>query len=797
MKRFNLGRVGLLLAGSALLHGVATAQTTAQNASSAAVIPAPGAIPPSTPLAPSAGYTILAQPTPDTSLLTQALAAARSGDTNRAGQIQTSITDPAARKLVTWAMIDAAGTNLNFFTLDSARRDLMDWPRPGRRIGVTEKALEYANLAPQRVVDWFQGQAPTTPEGAMTLASAYQALNRPADAQALIRKVWTEMVFEADPQARMLARFGILLTQDDHAKRLDMLLYGPQGPATKAIMDLVGEDRRALAEARIALRANRADAPAAVERVPASLQNDGGLAFEKARYYRKRGLDGVAASLISLFPAPPPQSDAASAIWTERRILMNAALKSRNMAAAYAAVTDHNLPTGADYAEAEFFAGWIALSKLNNPALADEHFARIQKAGTSPITVSRALYWRGRANEAKGDAAAAQRFWAEGAKYYTAFYGQLSAGKAGVKEIVLPPDPAPNAADRARFEGRDMVRAAKLLGDTGQRDLFRVFILALDDILPSTEELALLVDMAGRYGDQDLAMRVVRAGAQRGLYLPERGYPVRPPPQGYGLPEPALTFGIVRQESGFDPTVRSPVGARGMMQLMPATAATVARKIGLAHSPAKLDEPDYNMRLGATYLGQMIDNFSGSYVMAVAGYNAGPGRSLQWVQDCGDPRAASSDPADFVECIPFSETRNYVMRVMEAMAVYRARLNGGSAPLDLAADLKRGSWTPGGYQPLSATATPGYQATPGGYTILGQSAAPDPVAERPAPTKAGKAETRASKASAKKGKGKGKSAKAAKLRGKASASKGKSSKGKASTSKSSKTKSAKGKKARR
>ena len=744
LKLTHLARIGLLLAGSALIHGVASAQTAAPTA-----ISAPGAIPLAPPLGtPAPSYTILAQPTPDTALLSQALAAARRGDTAGASQIQASIADPVAKKLVTWAMVDAAGTNLNFYTLDTARRELIDWPRPGRRIGVTEKALEYASLAPQRVVDWFQGQTPTTAEGAMTLASAYQALGRSNDAQALIRKTWTETVFEADAQARMLARFGILLTQEDHAKRLDMLLYGPQGPATKAMMDLVGEDRRALAEARIALRANRSDAQAAIDRVPVNLQNDGGLAFEKARYYRKRGLDGIAAGLITAFPTPPPQSDAASAIWTERRILMNAVLKNRDIAGAYAAVVEHNLPTGADYAEAEFFAGWIALSKLNNPALADEHFARIQKSGTSPITVSRALYWRGRANEAKGDATAAQRFYAEGAKYYTAFYGQLAAGKAGVKEIVLPPDPQPTAADRARFEGRDMVRAAKLLGDAGQRDLFRIFMLALDDILPSPEELSLLVDTASRYGDQDLSMRVIRAGAQRGLYLPERGYPMRAPPQGYGLPEPALTFGIIRQESGFDPSVRSPVGARGMMQLMPATAAAVAKKIGVAHSPAKLDEPDYNMRLGATYLGQMIDNFSGSYVMAVAGYNAGPGRSLQWVQDCGDPRAASSDPAEFVECIPFSETRNYVMRVMEATSVYRARLAGGTAPLDLAADLKRGVWTPGGYQPLSATATPGYQS-PQGYTVLGVSAPPEPVA---APAKATPAKGKASKAKASKSK---------------------------------------------
>jgi soluble lytic murein transglycosylase len=260
--------------------------------------------------------------------------------------------------------------------------------------------------------------------------------------------------------------------------------------------------------------------------------------------------------------------------------------------------------------------------------------------------------------------------------------------------ITLPADPVPTAADRARFEGRDLVRAARMLGDAGERDLLRTFVLAVQETLPTTEELALLVDMSRLYGDQDLGMRVVRAGATRGLYLTERGYPVRNTPQGAGLPEAALTHAIIRQESGFDPSVSSGVGARGMMQLMPATAQTVARKIGVSYSAARLGDADYNMRLGSAYLGQLVDSFSGSYVMAAAGYNAGPGRSTQWAAECGDPRGGTSDPSDFIECIPFAETRNYVMRIMEGVQVYRARLAGGSARLSLTADLKRGGWTP-------------------------------------------------------------------------------------------------------
>jgi len=628
--------------------------------------------------------------------LKQAVDAAQAGDLNTARQVQAALADPLARRIVQWAMADSAASMMGFYDLDAARRDLTGWPRASRRQAGAERAIEIAGLSPQSVVEWFGGKAPDTAEGAMALASAYQILGRGTEAQALIRQVWREKTFEADVQTRMMARFAAFLTPEDYAKRLDLLLYGPQGPATQALMDMVDPETRAVAQARIAFRSNRDDAPQVFALVPLQRQNDPGLAFERARYLRKRGLDTLAAGLIPAFAAPPlGYPGGTELMWNERRALMMSLLRAGDAKAAYAAATNCGFPIGEAYTEAEFFAGWIALRKLNDPTAAAEHFANIERAGSSPITVSRALYWQGRAAEAAGEDAAAQRYWSEGAKYYTAFYGQLSAQKIGQNSIVLPSDPTITASDRARFEGRDLVRAARMLADAGETDLFRVFVLAADDTLPSAEELALLVDMARLYGDQDLAMRVVRTGAVRGLYLPERGYPVRNVPQDSGAPEPALIHAIVRQESGFDPRVRSGVGAQGMMQLMPGTARGVAKKLGLPYSDSKLNDADFNMKLGSAYLGQLVQNFSGSYVMAAAGYNAGPGRPSQWAADCGDPRGGTTDPSDFIECIPFSETRNYVMRIMEAVQVYRARLNGGAAPLTAAADLKRGGWVPG------------------------------------------------------------------------------------------------------
>ena len=629
----------------------------------------------------------------------------------------SGIQDPLSRKIALWALVDAGAESMSFFELDQARRDLSGWPRAIRRENAAEKALVTSGLDAQRMIAWFGGRDPQTAEGAMSLAAAYQAVGRAADATNLIRRFWRDEVFEIETQRGMQARFGTLLTADDQVRRADILLYGQQGPAARDMIPLLPADEQAPALARIALRSNAANANALFDALTPAQQTSPGVAFERAAYLRRKGLDTLALQLVRQFPAPPPNDEASAAVWRERKQLVVSALKAGDGAGAYAAANAH-LKSGSDATESEFYAGWLALTRLRDPNAAADHFARIAEIGVSPITRGRALYWQGRAAEAQGDRIAAQAFYAEGARYITTFYGQLAAEKAGITEIRLDKDPAITQADRARFEGRELVRAARTLMAIGARDQFRVFVLYIDDQLPSAEEEALLVDMARSYGDQDVAMRAVRTAAQRGFILAERGYPLLDQhfTPGPGAAETAFVYSISRQESNFDPNARSAPGARGMMQLMPATAAIVARQLGEAHSVDRLSDPVYNMRLGSTYLGSMVNNFSGSYIMAAAAYNAGPGRPAQWVTLCGDPRGATTDPLDFIECIPFSETRNYVMRTIETTMVYRARLNGGVAPLTLSSDLKRGGYS---YAAPSGAAASGLPPI-GGTTAIPQ-----------------------------------------------------------------------------
>lgn len=627
----------------------------------------------------------------DFSYFRTAVDSARRGDVYNARAALAAISDRAARKTATWVLLDYAGDSLSFQEVEQARRELLAWPRAARRQAAAEKLVESSGKSPRQIIDWFDGLEPTTAQGAMALAQAYRNTGQSAQAAELIKRWWRTKSFELNVQRMMQARFSDVLTPDDHAARADILLYGPQGPAAREMIPLLPSDQQLAAYARIAYRGDAPNANELGNTLPASVANSPGVAFERAAYLRRRGLTELAAVQLPYFPKVVHTDDQAERLWAERRQLVLAKLKLGDSKGAYAAVAECGFTSGSEAAEAEFYAGWLALTRLKDPERAARHFAVIDRVGTSPITRARALYWQGRAAEARGDRSAAQSFYAAGAQHVTTFYGQLAAEKVGHR-LTLGEDPIITPGDRARFEGSDVVQGARLLHDEGHRDVFRSFVLALDDILPTDKDQAMLIDLVRGYGDQDTSMKIARGAAQRGFILPNRAYPYRTPPQVYGAPEPALVLAITRQESGFDPLVRSSVGARGMMQLMPATAQITARKMGVDYSPSMLDQPDYNMRLGSSFLGQLVNQFSGSYVMATAGYNAGPGRPPQWAAYCGDPRAGSTDPIDFIECIPFSETRNYVMRVMEGVQVYRAKLNGGSAPLTLSSDLKRGGY---------------------------------------------------------------------------------------------------------
>ena len=627
----------------------------------------------------------------DTALFREGLALARARDISGTRAVMARIGDPAARKLVEWALLDTSADRMSWSELADVDARFAGWPRSDSRRAAVEKALERGYVGPDATLALFQRSEPTTVEGAIALADALEQRGRGDEARRLIREWWTTRSFDDASQSRILARWGSALTQADHETRLNLLLPGPHGPATRAMTQLVSPGRRAVAEAAMALRT--AYSPdAIVANLPPAQAREPAVALERARILRAANRQSEGFALLSaLPPAGTASTDAQNTLWSERRNYFLDALERRNWQAAYDAMAGHGFLSGERKVDAEFFAGWVALVKLNDPARAAAHFETLRQASSTPITQGRALYWLGRAAEAQGNTPAAVAHYRAGAEHIQSFYGQLAAEKAGMTTITLPADPVPSAGDRAAFEADERVRALRILGETAETSLFRVFAYQLDDDLPGPAQLALLMDAARGYGEGFTAMMIGRAASQRGFLMPERQYPVRVPPEVAGAAPLPFTLAITRQESSFDPRARSSADARGMMQFLPSTAAGVARRLGMSYSADRLWEPDYNMTLGSYHLGELMTRFGGSMLLTTVGYNAGPARPPQWIARCGDPRGGQVDPVDFIECAPFTETRNYMMRVMENMSIYKARLNGGSAPLTLSEDLRRGA----------------------------------------------------------------------------------------------------------
>jgi soluble lytic murein transglycosylase len=634
----------------------------------------------------------------DAALFRQGLTAARARDVIGARNAMSGIGDPTARKLVEWALVDTSAPQLSYSELSQDIQSMRAWPRAEARIAAGEQALDRASLGAGETLAFFGSNRPTTVQGAIAMTAALEQSGREAEARDLLGEWWRSQSFDDATQTRILGRWGGWLSQADHDARLAMLLSGPHGPATRAMLNLASPERRAAAEAAMALR-SAYSADSLVAGLPSSTARDPSVVLERARILRAANRQSEGFALLAALPPAPLHKDGQDTLWSERRNYFLDALERREWRAAYDAMAGHGFPAGERKVDAEFFAGWVALTKLNDPARAAGHFEALRQSSSTPITQGRALYWLGRAAEAQGDRARAQSFYQAGAQHIQTFYGQLAAEKAGITTLTLPAEPIPSANDVATFEANEVVRAARILGETNEMSLYRVFAYHLDDTLPGIMDLALLMDMTRAYGDGFGAMMVGRAASQRGFLLPERQYPIRIPPEVAGAAPLPFTLAITRQESSFDPRARSGADARGMMQFLPATASGVARRLGMAYSAERLWDPDYNMTLGSYHLGELMTRFSGSMLLTTVGYNAGPGRGPQWVARCGDPRGGAVDPVDFIECAPFTETRNYMMRVMENMAVYKARLNGGSAPLTTSSDIARGSSGPQPYAP--------------------------------------------------------------------------------------------------
>lgn len=622
----------------------------------------------------------------DAALYRQAFKAADNERLDEAQRLAAQAAERLPAKVIRWLALTAPTGGAGFAEIAAFVRDNPSWPNLAQLRRQAEKALPIDSDA-SVVLEWFRQYPPLSNDGFLLYADTLIGTGDAERATPIIRTRWTDATFTAEEEDAFLSRYRSYLRPQDHKTRIDRLLWERQGAAARRMLPLFDDAYDTLIEARVALDGDASGAGAAVARVAPNLANDPGLLFDRARYSRRKGDDATALAIIAQAPIDMGRPQA---WWSERQLLARRAIERGDFNLAYQLVKAHGQKSGGGFAEAEFLAGFIALRFLDQPSDAFGHFHKLYRSVTAPISKARGAYWCGRAAEALGQTAQANEWYAKAAPYGTTFYGQLSTRHLANGTVTLPAPPSVSNADATAFERRELVRVARMLSDILGRDDDRLaaFLrrISLESKTPADYTLA--ARLASEVGRLDLAVAAAKDAAQNEVYLVEAGYPVlneRP-----GAPEPALIHGIIRQESTFNTQIVSSAGARGLMQLMPSTAQLVAGKLGLKHTTPRLTaDPAYNMTLGSAYLSELIDRFNGSYILAIAGYNAGPGRVRQWIQAYGDPRSGNIDPVDWIELIPISETRNYVQRVMEAVLVYRARLQGPNADLNLDRDLRR------------------------------------------------------------------------------------------------------------
>jgi soluble lytic murein transglycosylase len=614
----------------------------------------------------------------------QAFAALEKDRWKEARRIAEAGKDPLPAKIIQWLDLTRPGPGRDFKEMSDFLKANPDWPLRYTLTQQAERGMpEY--LQPQEILQWFGERDPLTVEGAIKLAGALSATRQEKRAEQVVWTAWIDNDFNKDNEAVFVQRFGHLLHAQQHWARLDRLLWEGERDQALRMLDRVDANRKLLAEARLKLAREANDALAAVAAVPADLRKDPGLIFEHARYLRRQDKFNQAAALLD----PPPQGVARpDLMWAELKRACRGLLDDGNVSAAYRLAAAHGADNGESFAEGEFLAGWIALRSLKDAQTAMKHFTALYAGTTSVISQSRGAYWAGRAAEQMGDTAKAQDWYKTAAKGMTSFYGQLAAAHLDDgRKLHLAPTAKPTAKEKALFDKRELVRVVRILAALGEGDRARLFLTKLMELSSRPADYHLVAALAMDINRKDFAVAVAKDARSRGTEMIDYLYPVIKLPAGKD-PEPALVLGVIRQESAFDVEAVSSAGARGLMQLLPGTAKGMAKREGVNFTEKKLtSDSHYNITLGRAYLDDLLSRFGGSYVLTAAAYNAGPSRVRDWMTTYGDPRQRETDVVDWIESIPFDETRNYVMRIIENTQVYRARLNDGAANLRIAQDL--------------------------------------------------------------------------------------------------------------
>ena len=650
-------------------------------------------------LAPVRSYAPTAE---DAQRIRDAVTAVKTNGMARFDEIKAAITDPVGQKLVDWVRLRAG------YGLAEEYRKFLDanplWPDRTMMVQRMEEALFTQGGSAQTIKSFFKTSEPQTGLGYAALASAYLAEDNKAEAKKYAAIAWRDMPLPALLETGFLRRFSDLLDESDHKWRFDRMTTDDvrwagnrkdRAEFARRVIPLLSADEQKKATARLAVFNKASNARALMNALPPGDGKDWGLAFHRAQLLRKDGKIEEAAKIILAAPKDPAKIAVLDEWWAERRQLAYGALKAGKSKLAYELTKDAGPLTVNPLKEQTFMAGWIAFRQLKDNAAAEKHFQALAKAADGPLSRAKAAYWLARVAESRGDKAAAEAAYKAGAQNPDTFHGLLAMQKLdpGSHALKITPPELPTDAQVQNFNSLDAVKAVVLARKAGlSREYTRGFLTSLRIGLPSEAEAGMIAHLAEAIGDTQMSLRIAKSAIAKGQNLITYGYPVHPFPAYQPLrppPETAFLLGITRQETEFESQTVSGAGAKGLMQVMTVTAKHVCRDYKIKCDISRLlSDHAYNVTIASAYIGDRMEEFSGSYVLGLAGYNAGPGRARQWIRENGDPRDPKVDIIDWIERIPITETREYVTKVLSNIQVYRARL-GESQPLRLEEDLAR------------------------------------------------------------------------------------------------------------
>lgn len=586
--------------------------------------------------------------------------------------------DALLTSYVTWAVLSQPGGHQYFSFADSARflRDHGDWPS-NNRIRISVEAAQLRDNATGDMARWMcDSVKPISGRGMVACANLLSQTD--ARVRPLIERAWLQGDFDANEERDILMRYGHMLTRGDHAARSERLLYEGKTSGAQRMMVLLAPAERALADTRIALIGGQKTADAKLAALPATTRNSAGIVFDRIRFRHSKKLYDGALSLFATSPANPPYSNA---WWPLRHYYAREAMAAKQYSKALAIVRKTGSMDVEHMAEALWLSGWLRYAYLNDPKSAYKDFESLYALVSTPVSKARGAYWAGRATETAGNRQEAQTWFSRAAQYPTVFYGQLAYAKLHPgKPLALPaPVSGSNSAN-------SLIRMAEMLDRHDAKAHARLFWDQAAQNMDSMGSLAGLAERAAKSRGGN-GVRVAKTALRRNMVLIRQGWPMVTVPRQSPI-EPALTLAIARQESEFDPKAVSSANAQGLMQVLPGTAKHTIRAFSLPYGSAQLFDPDANLVIGSHYLSELIAKANGSYVVAIAGYNAGPGAALRWVNANGRPGQSIDATLRWMESIPYGETRNYVQRVIENLQVYRALLDADT-PLRIEQDLTR------------------------------------------------------------------------------------------------------------